>query len=145
MRYSGVSMRVANQVRPRGLRVLQPVHLVSLIALFLLMTASASLHAQLSVSAPSVTFTVKQVVGTTSTTKPVTVTNNGASAQAFIATASGDFNESDTCSGSIGAGGTCVLNISFSPTLVGSVTGAVTLRDGSGNLLAFVTTTGTGL
>src|SRR5438270_4276427 len=135
---------VAIKVRPQGLRVLQPVHLFLLIAL--LMTASTSLHAQLSLSAPSVAFTAKQVVGTTSATKPVTVTNNGGSAQPFIATASGDFNESDGCAGSIaGGGGTCVLNISFSPTLAGSITGAVTLRDGSGNLLAFVTTTGTGL
>src|ERR1700680_3326890 len=80
----------------------------------LFVTASVSSWAQIVVSPASVTFTTKQVVGTTSPSKPVTITNNGASAQSINIVMSGDFTESDPCGGSIpGGGGTCVANISF--------------------------------
>jgi large repetitive protein len=109
-----------------------------------LIAASVSAHAQITVSVSTIKYTVKQVVGTTSATKPVTVTNNGASAQTAVVSYSGDFTGND-CGGSIGGGATCTLNISFAPTIAGAISGAVTIQDGSGNLLAFVTLTGTGL
>src|SRR5260370_29896379 len=90
----------------------------------LFITASLNSWAQIVVSPASVTFTTKQVVGTTSASKPVTITNNGATAQAFNIVTSGDFAESDSCGGSIAGGGTCTANISFTPTLIGSISGA---------------------
>ncbi len=112
----------------------------------LFVTASLNSWAQIVVSPASVTFTTKQVVGTTSASKPVTITNNGATAQAFNIVTSGDFAESDSCGGSIASGGgTCTANISFTPTLIGSISGAASIYDPSKNLLAFVGLTGTGL
>src|SRR4030081_2551415 len=113
----------------------------------LFVTASLNSWAQIVVSPASVTFTTKQVVGTTSASKPVTITNNGATAQAINPIVmSGDFTETDNCGSSIpGGGGTCTANIFFSPTLIGSISGAATIVDPSKNLLAFVGLTGTGL
>jgi hypothetical protein len=109
-------------------------------------TASLNSWAQIVVSPASVVFTTKQVVGTTSASKSVTITNNGASAQAVNFVMSGDFTETDNCAGSVaGGGGSCTANIFFSPTLVGSISGAATIVDPSKNLLAFVGLTGTGL
>src|ERR1700694_4098826 len=111
----------------------------------LFVTASLNSWAQIVVSPASVTFTTKQVVGTTSTSKPVTITNNGATAQAVNIVMSGDFTETDNCAGSVaGGGGTCTANIFFAPTLIGSISGAATIFDPSKNLLAFVGLTGTG-
>jgi hypothetical protein len=113
----------------------------------LFVTASLNSWAQIVVSPASVTFTTKQVVGTTSASKPVTITNNGATAQPINPIVmSGDFTETDNCGSSIpGGGGTCTANIFFSPTLIGSISGAATIVDPSKNLLAFVGLTGTGL
>src|SRR6202790_5788377 len=112
----------------------------------LFVTASLNSWAQIVVSPASVTFTTKQVVGTTSTSKPVTITNNGATAQAINIVMSGDFTETDNCSGSVaGGGGTCTAQIFFSPTLVGAISGAASIYDPSKSLLAFVGLTGTGL
>src|SRR6202140_746147 len=111
----------------------------------LFVTASLNSWAQIVVSPASVTFTTKQVVGTTSTSKPVTITNNGATAQAVNIVMSGDFTETDNCSGSVaGGGGTCTANIFFTPTVSGSITGAASIYDNAKNLLAFVGLTGTG-
>src|SRR4030081_3212976 len=113
----------------------------------LFVTASLNSWAQIVVSPASVTFTTKQVVGTTSASKPVTITNNGATAQAINPIVmSGDFTETDNCGTSIpGGGGTCTAQIFFSPTLIGSIWGAATIVDPTKNLLAFVGLTGTGL
>ena len=106
---------------------------------------SASLCAQITVSTPTLAFTVKQVVGTTSPSKPVVVTNTGGATQNVVIATSGDYTESDNCGGSIPSGGSCTINASFAPTVASAVNGAVTIRDGSSNLLAFVTATGSGL
>src|ERR1700722_11951743 len=80
----------------------------------LFVTASLNSWAQIVVSPASVAFTTKQVVGTTSASKPVTITNNSATAQAVKFVMSGDFTTPDNCGGSIaGGGGTCTANISF--------------------------------
>jgi hypothetical protein len=130
----------ANISAPSVAKQFQRVLLLS--ALFV--TASLNSWAQIVVSSASLTFP-KTIVGVTSASKPVTITNNGATAQAFNIVTSGDFTESDSCGGSIaGGGGTCTANISFTPTLVGAISGAVSIYDPSKNLLAFVGLTGTG-
>ena len=110
----------------------------------LFVTASLNSWAQIVVSSASLNFS-KQVIGTTSAAKPVTITNNGATAQAINIVMSGDFTETDNCSGSVaGGGGTCTAQIFFSPTLVGAISGAASIYDPSKSLLAFVGLTGTG-
>jgi RHS repeat-associated protein len=97
----------------------------------------------LTVSLSSLKFS-KQLIDTASVTKPVTITNNGASAQPISIVMSGDYTEKDNCSGSVAAGGSCTVNISFAPTQVGAIKGAASIYDNSNNLLAFVGLTGTG-
>src|SRR6266404_2021531 len=137
MRATAIAANIsASSVAKRFQRVLL------LSALFV--TASLNSWAQIVVLPASVAFP-KTIVGVTSALKPVTITNNGATAQAFNIVTSGDFTESDSCGGSIaGGGGTCTANISFTPTLVGAISGAASIYDPSKNLLAFVGLTGTG-
>ncbi len=110
----------------------------------LFVTASLNSWAQnITVSPASLAF-AKQIVGTTSASKAVTITNSGASAQAVNIVMSGDFTETDNCGGSISGGGSCTAKISFAPTLTGAISGAASIFDNSKNLLAFVGLTGTG-
>ena len=97
----------------------------------------------LTVSLSSLKFS-KQLIDTASVTKPVTITNNAASAQPINIVMSGDYTENDNCRGSVAAGGSCTVNISFAPTQVGAIKGAASIYDNSNNLLAFVGLTGTG-
>jgi large repetitive protein len=115
-----------------------------LLAVSVLLTASLSLSAQtISVLPASLTF-AKQAVGSTSAAKTVTITNNSASLQAVSISASGDFTESDNCGGNIAGGASCNMNVSVAPATMGDISGAVAIRDNSGNLLAFVVLNGTG-
>ena len=115
-----------------------------LLAVFVLIAASLSLSAQtIAVSPASLTF-AKQAVGSTSAAQAVTITNTGASSQAVSIQPSGDFTESDNCGGNIAGGVSCNMNVYLAPTMMGDISGAVAIRDHSGNLLAFVVLTGTG-
>jgi hypothetical protein len=116
------------------------------VLLLLALVAMASLNslAQITVSVASIKFTAKQLIDTTSASKPVTISNGGASAQPIVIVMSGDFTESDNCSGSVAGGGNCTANISFAPTIVGAISGAASIYDNNKNLLAFVGLTGTG-
>jgi hypothetical protein len=82
------------------------------------------------VSPASITF-AKQLITTTSGAKAVTITNTGASAQPIVITISGDFTETDNCSGSVAAGGSCSASLFFTPTLVGAIKGAASIYDSS--------------
>src|ERR1700690_2647304 len=110
----------------------------------LLVTGGLTWAQNITVSAPSVTFTAKQIVGTTSASKSVTIVNSSASSQPISIVMSGDFTESDNCSGSVAGNGSCTTNIVLTPTLAGSISGAATIYDNSHNLLAFVGLKGTG-
>ena len=109
----------------------------------LFVICGVSAVAQIAVSPASLTF-AKQIVGTSSASKPVTITNNGGSTQAVNIVTSGDYSETDNCGGSIAAGGSCLAHITFTPTLVGTITGASSIYDPTNNLLAFVGFTGPG-
>src|SRR5580658_9989927 len=81
----------------------------------LIWAASLNVLAQITVSPATIKFTVKQIIDTTSASKAVTISNGGASAQPIVIVMSGDFTETDNCSGSIAGGGNCTANISFAP------------------------------
>ncbi|HMD86779.1 MAG TPA: choice-of-anchor L domain-containing protein, partial [Terriglobia bacterium] len=76
------------------------------------------------VSPPSLTFS-SQGVGTTSGSQPVTLSNtgNGALTISSIAT-SANFGQTNTCEGSVAAGGSCTIFVTFTPTDTGAFTGA---------------------
>jgi RHS repeat-associated protein len=95
------------------------------------------------VSPASLTFSA-QLIDTASAAKLVTISNTGASAQPIVITMTGDYTETDNCNGSVAASGSCTAQITFVPTIVGSIKGAATINDNSNNLLAFVDISGTG-
>ena len=109
----------------------------------LFMMASVSSWGQLTLSTSSLTF-ASTLIDTTSAGKTVTITNTGVSAQPIVITMSGDYAETDTCGGTISASGSCVVTITFSPTVLGSIKGAASIFDNSNNLLAFVGISGSG-
>jgi hypothetical protein len=72
-----------------------------------------------------------QAVGSTSSSKPVILTNSGSAPLSVTRVSiSGSFSESDNCTGAVlQAKGNCTINVSFSPLLTGTVTGEVTITD----------------
>ncbi len=75
-----------------------------------------------------------QPLGTSSAVQTITFNNIGAAALTLISiAASGDFAQSNNCGGGLGAGGSCSINVVFTPTAVGTRTGAVTIANNSAN------------
>jgi hypothetical protein len=94
-------------------------------------------------SPASLTF-ASQVVGTTSPSQLVTLTNTGSSALAVTSiTASGGFGQTNTCGAAVAAGAACNINVTFTPAATGTQTGSVTFVDNAGSSQT-VSLTGTG-
>ncbi|HEV3279584.1 MAG TPA: choice-of-anchor D domain-containing protein, partial [Terriglobia bacterium] len=72
-------------------------------------------------------------IGVTSSPQTVTLTNIGTSALSLssIATAAPYNQTNNTCSGSLGAGATCRVSVTFTPTGAGTAPGALTITDGA--------------
>jgi hypothetical protein len=98
------------------------------------------------VNPTSLTF-ASQVFGTTSTAQTVTLTNTGSIALTPTGIAmSGDFSETDDCvSASLAAGGSCAIQVTFTPTATGSRTGQmiVSANVSGGQLSVELSGTGT--
>ena len=88
---------------------------------------------------------VSQRVGTSSAPQTVTLTNTGGASLTIAGiVASGNFAQTNTCGGSVAAGATCTLSITFAPTATGTRTGAVTITDDALGSPHAVSLTGTG-
>lgn len=96
-----------------------------------------------SVSPASLTFP-DTPVGTTSAPLPVTLSNTGSNPLYFSATTSGDFAESDSCSGTVAVGGACTLSVTFAPTAPGNRAGTLTLVDNTATNPQSVSLSGSG-
>ena len=88
-----------------------------------------------SLSASSLAFT-NQMVGLTSPPQVITLNNTGNSALtlsgvAFTGTNASEFAETDNCGGSVAAGASCTINVTFSPTATGTRTGTLNITDNS--------------
>jgi hypothetical protein len=85
-----------------------------------------------SLSTTSLTFSA-QAIGTSSTSQQVTLTNSGdASLTISNIGVSGDFSETNNCGlglGSGSAGNTCQISVIFSPSALGTRTGALSITD----------------
>jgi phospholipase C len=98
-----------------------------------------------SLSPSSLTFG-NQTVGTSSSPQTVTLTNTGGSTLNISSvTASGDFSDTDNCVGAIAAGGSCTMNVTFTPTALGTRTGSITITDDASGSPQSVPLTGTGI
>jgi hypothetical protein len=72
-------------------------------------------------------------VGIKSTSRPVTLRNTGSAPLTITSiVASANFGETNNCGGSVAAGSSCTISVTFSPTASGPLTGALTLTDSNG-------------
>jgi alpha-tubulin suppressor-like RCC1 family protein/Leucine-rich repeat (LRR) protein len=88
---------------------------------------------QLSV-APTIilNFDTIQSVGTSSAPQKVTLKNKGATADSLIISATGDFIQTSNCTTSLAAGGTCTVNVTFTPTGPNLRSGVLSITDNVG-------------
>jgi hypothetical protein len=71
-----------------------------------------------------------QPVGTSSPSESVTLTNTGAATLVIGSiTASGDFSQTNTCGSSVAVNASCTINVVFTPTQTGQLTGTLTITD----------------
>jgi alpha-tubulin suppressor-like RCC1 family protein len=107
-------------------------------------TSAALAAPQVSVNPGSVTF-ADQAINTTSAARSVALTNSGSAPLAIssIVTA-GDFAQTTACGSSVAAGAVCTINITFSPTAVGTRSGTLTIVDNGPGSPRTITLSGTG-
>jgi len=101
----------------------------------------------ISVLPKSLTF-ANQLVGTSSATQPITVTNNGAAVTTITIAASGDFTQTNTCPVSpvtLAIGANCTVNVAFKPTAMGVRNGAIIVTHQLAGSPQSVTLSGTGV
>ena len=96
-------------------------------------------------SASSLSFAAL-AVGTTSSAQSITVTNSGTGALAVNSVqATGDFAQTNNCTTVAANGGTCTIQVTFTPSTSGSRTGTLTLTDSAANSPQLVSLTGSGI
>ena len=85
------------------------------------------------------------VVGTRSSAKAVTLTNDGTlTLQISGITTSGAFTQTNTCGSAVAAGKKCTIDVYFSPTQTGAQTGTLSVYDNASNSPQTVSLSGTG-
>jgi hypothetical protein len=93
------------------------------------MTASLLVNTSLAIVPSNLLFS-SQYVGTTSAPLLVNIVNAGSAAVNFTSlSASGPFTQTNNCGTSLGAGGTCEVTITFTPTGPGTLTGTLAITD----------------
>jgi 6-phosphogluconolactonase (cycloisomerase 2 family) len=105
--------------------------------------ASSAQSVKLSVT--SLTF-VAQLIGTTSAAQSTTLTNTDSATPLAIdgILDSGDYEETDTCGTSLAPLASCTIFVTFSPTVRGAISGAITIQDEASNSPQVVSLTGNG-
>lgn len=88
-----------------------------------------------------------QVLNTTSAGQNITVTNSGfVNFAVSSVAASGDYAESDNCTGTnLTPGQSCAITVNFTPGVTGAISGAITINDSVTGAPQIVTLTGAGL
>ncbi len=93
--------------------------------------AGTAINGAVQVSPGSLTFG-SQTVGTTSASQPVNLANSSTSVLSVTSiAASANFGETNNCGTSVPANGSCTINVTFSPTASGPLTGTLTITDNS--------------
>jgi len=100
------------------------------------------------VSAASLAFG-NQDLNTRSASKPVTLSNTGNGPLTIASiTTSGSFGQTNDCGSSVAAGGSCMINVTFSPTAAGEHSANLYINDNSNGVLnsrQTISLTGTGI
>ena len=102
----------------------------------------------LQISPASLSFGV-EVVGSESASQTETLTNTGGSELAISAititgTKAADFEQNNTCASSLGAGASCTLNVTFTPSQFGQRSASITITDDAAVSSQVLSLTGTG-
>ena len=85
-------------------------------------------------------------VGAASSAQPVTVTNSGTAALNISGvTVGANFQEIDDCGFEVAVGAHCTINVTFAPTVVGTLQGAITLADNASGSPQSITLAGQGV
>jgi len=84
-------------------------------------------------------------VGSSSATKTITVKNTGTASTPISISPSGDFTQTNTCGSTLNSGSSCTITAGFTPTVTGSISGAITVSDNASNSPQVVSLTGSGL
>ena len=86
------------------------------------------------------------VIGTTRTASPIILTNNQNVTLTHISIqANAPFSQVNTCGTAIGAGATCSITITYTPTVSGTQSGTVTISDSANNSPQKISAKGTGI
>jgi hypothetical protein len=109
-------------------------------------TLSFTAQAGVNVSPPSVNFP-NQLMGSTSSTQTISITNAGAATVSIsIAKSgsnSGDFGESNNCGSSLNSGSSCTVQVTFAPTAAGPRKSSIVVSVGASNSSVILTGVGT--
>ena len=132
-------MRIGKRPWQCGVR-----HFALQLALLLLMREIATAQA-VSLSPASVGFG-SVVVGTSSPTRGITLTNTGTATLTITSvTTSGSYSQTNTCGSSVLAGRKCAISVTFSPSSTGAANGTLTVNDNAANTPQTVSLSGTGV
>ncbi len=86
-----------------------------------------------------------QSVGTTSVAQEVTISNPGGTPLKITSiTIAGDFAETNSCPKTLDTGKNCAINVTFTPTAKGALSGTLSIKDSALSSIQKVTLTGTG-
>jgi pseudomonalisin len=84
-----------------------------------------------------------QLVNTSSTVQPLTLSNNLGSAVSITSiTASTNWSETNTCGSSLARQTTCTVSVTFKPTAIGALAGTLSIQSPQGNISVSLTGTG---
>jgi len=85
------------------------------------------------------------IVEASSAAKKATLTNNSSTTVYFSSiTTSANFSQTNTCGGTLAAGKSCTISVTFTPTQVGALTGTLYVNDNGTNSPQTVSLSGTG-
>lgn len=86
-----------------------------------------------------------QATNTSSSPKPVILTNSGSDQLTITGiSVSGDFSQTNDCTGSMAPRSSCVINVTFTPTAIGSTSGTLDIYDDARGSPQSLQITGTG-
>jgi len=98
--------------------------------------------AAMSLSTPALTFGATPF-GTTGSAESVTITNTGAAVLLLNLSISGDFAQTNNCGTTLAGSTQCTINVTFTPTNVGTRTGSLIIASNAATGAATVALTGT--
>ena len=99
----------------------------------------------LQLSSSSLVFT-SQVLNSTSSAQTITLSNAGSTKIAINSIAiTGNFAQTNTCGSALAAHASCTLSVTFTPTMIGSATGSLTVTDNASGSPQKVTLSGNGV